>query len=126
MWNTSETATLLAAVQKYFDLMYDGDLSIFDAVFKDSAQLHGVREGQMSVLTAAAYREVLAGRPTPRSQGAPREEQVLLLDIASSTQALAKVRVRMGTSCFVDYLTFHRIDGTWLITAKGYHAEPIV
>ena len=45
------------------------------------------------------------------------------MDFASSTQALVKVRVRINTIVFVDYLTYHRIDGEWLVTAKGYHIE---
>lgn len=125
MRNSSDAAALLAAVQAYFDLMYEGDLSTFDAVFASGAQLSGLREGQMTVWSALTYRELLAGRASPQSQGAPREEQVLLLDFASPTQALAKVRVRMGPVRFVDYLTYHRIEGEWRITSKGYHAEPI-
>ncbi|MFG1360993.1 nuclear transport factor 2 family protein [Xanthobacter pseudotagetidis] len=125
MWNSSEAAGLLAAVQAYFDLMYEGDLSTFEAVFAPSAQLTGLRDGQMTVLSAASYREVLAGRAAPKSQGAPREEQVLLLDFASPTQALVKLRVRVGPTRFVDYLTYHRVGGTWLVTSKGYHAEPV-
>ncbi len=34
-------------------------------------------------------------------------------------------RVRVNTIVFVDNLTFHRIDGAWLITAKGYHIESV-
>ena len=41
-----------------------------------------------------------------------------MMDFASPTQALTKVRVRINTTVFVDYLTYHRIDGDWLITSK--------
>ena len=34
-------APLLAAVERYFALMYDNDVSRFDQVFAPSAQLHG-------------------------------------------------------------------------------------
>jgi hypothetical protein len=114
---------LLQAVQRYFDLMYDCDTSRFDRVFRSSAQLHGLRQGQMTVWTAQAYKDALASRQSPKSLGAPREEQILLADLASDTQALVKVRVRINTIVFVDYLSYHRIDGEWLITAKSYHVE---
>jgi hypothetical protein len=114
---------LARAVQLYLDLMYDCDLEKFDRVFCPTAQLHGFREGEMTCWPAAQYREVLAGRKSPRSQGAPREEEVLLLDFASPTQALAKVRVRIGDMVFVDYLSYHRIGDQWLVTAKAYHRE---
>ena len=45
------------------------------------------------------------------------------MDLAAADQAMAKVRVRINTTVFVDYLTYHRIDGEWLITAKAYHIE---
>lgn len=31
--------------------------------------------------------------------------------------------VRVAAMTFVDYLTWHRIDGKWLITSKGFHLE---
>ncbi len=114
---------LAEAVQRYFDLMYDCDTSRFDRVFRSTAQLHGFREGKMAMWPAAEYKTILAGRSSPKSLNAPRLEEILLMDFASSTQALVKVRVRINAIVFVDYLTYHRIDGEWLITAKGYHVE---
>ncbi len=112
-----------AALEKYFDLMYDCDVAHFDAVFASTAQLHGLREGKMSCWPAPQYKEVLAGRTSPKAQGAPRDSQVILLDFTSATQALAKVRVRIGDMVFVDYLSYHKIDGHWLVTSKAYHRE---
>jgi hypothetical protein len=114
---------LLEAVQRYFDLLYDCDTSRFDRVFRSTAQLHGFREGKMIMWTAQAYKDALATRQSPKSLGARRQEQVLLVDFASDTQALVKARVRVNTIVFLDYLAFHRIDGEWLITAKAYHIE---
>ena len=114
---------LSQAVQLYLDLMYDGDVAKFDRVFCPTSQLHGFRDGEMTCWPAAQYREVLAGRKSPKALGAPREEEVLLLDFASPTQALAKVRVRIGDMVFVDYLSYHRIGDDWLITSKAYHRE---
>lgn len=111
------------AVNRYFDLMYESDVSRFDRVFRSSAQLHGFREGQMTMWPAQRFKESLAGRPSPQSLNAPREEEILLMDFASADQALVKVRVRINTVVFVDYLIYHRIDGDWLITSKAYHVE---
>src|SRR5262245_42890144 len=101
---------LLEAVQRYFDLMYDCDVSRFDRVFRQTAQLHGFRDGQMTMWPAQTYKDILASRQSPKALGAPRQEQVLLVDFASHTQALVKVRVRINAIVFVDYLTYHRID----------------
>ena len=123
MSDPSRIQALSQAVQRYFDLMYDGDTARFDRVFRSSSQLHGFREGEMTVWPAQAYKDILAGRQSPKALGSPREEQILLMDFASDTQALVKVRVRINAVVFVDYLTYHQIDGEWLITSKAYHAE---
>jgi hypothetical protein len=77
----------------------------------------------MAMFTSQGYKELTAGRPSPKSLNAPREEEILLMDFASPTQALVKVRVRINKSVYVDHLTYHRVDGDWLISSKGYHVE---
>ena len=115
--------SLTRAVQRYLDLMYDCDVSKFDTIFRPTAQLHGLRDGQLSMWPAAEYKDRLSKRASPKSIKAPREEEILLMDFASPTQALVKVRVRINSAVFVDYLTWHHVDGDWRITSKGYHNE---
>lgn len=121
--NTTDINDLNAALERYFDLMYDCDVANFDKVFAATAQLHGFREGEMTCWPAAQYKEVLAGRTSPKASGAEKGDDILLIDFTSSSQALAKVRVRIGEMYFVDYLSYHKIDGIWLITSKAYHRE---
>jgi hypothetical protein len=123
MTKQSGIQALMQAVQQYFNLMYDSDVSHFDRVFRPTAQLHGLRDGKMRMLTAQAYREILAGAPSSRSQGARREEEILLVDITSPSQALAKVRVRINTIIYVDYLSYHHVDDEWLVSSKAFHVE---
>lgn len=126
MTDLAAIASLTVAVQRYFDLMYDADLSRFDDVFRATARLHGWREGGMTSWSAGEYKAVLAGRPSPKALGAPREEEILLLDVASPDQALAKLRVRINAVVFLDYLLYHRVEGHWLVTAKSFHVERVV
>lgn len=115
--------SLMQAVKRYFDLIYQSDVSQFDRVFLSTAQLHGFSRGEMRVLPAQSYKDNLAGAPSPRAQNAPREEEVLLVDFASPSQALVKVRVRANTIVYVDYLSYHRVDGNWLVTSNAFHVE---
>jgi hypothetical protein len=117
--------TLMTAVARYFDLMHEADVSTFDSIFRPTAQLHGLRNGQMRMLSASEYKALLAAGPSPKSKGAPRQEQILLVDFASATQALVKVRVRVDTTVYVDYLSYHFVDGNWLVSAKAFHAENV-
>ena len=115
--------SLLDAVERYFDLMFDSEVSRFDHVFASSAQLSGLRDGNLRVLSAQEYKNVLASGPSPKSRNAPRQQEILLVDFASPTQAVVKVRVRIDTLLYLDYLSYHRIDDAWLITAKSFHVE---
>jgi hypothetical protein len=117
------TIALLDAVERYFDLMFDGDVSSFDGVFAESAQLHGLREGSLRLLHAKDYKAALAVNPSPKAKNAPRHQEILLVDFAAPTQAMVKVRVRIDALQYLDYLSYHRINGTWLITAKSFHVE---
>jgi hypothetical protein len=116
-------APLLEAVERYLALMYDNDISRFAEVFAPSAQLHGLRDGKLHVIPAADYRKRLAERTSPQSKSAPRLQEVLLVDFASPTQAVVKVRVRIDTQQYLDQLSWHCIDGAWRITAKSFHVE---
>lgn len=123
MTDIATQTLLLAAVERYFETMYDCDLARFDQVFAATAQLHGLRDGSLRVLPAAEYRKRLAASPSPKSRNAPRQQQVLLVDFASALQALVKVRVRIDALLYVDYLSYHCVGGAWLITAKSFHIE---
>jgi hypothetical protein len=112
---------LMTAVQKYLDMMYDCDTSRFDDVFYETAQLHGYRDGKMICWPNKVYRDILNKRQSAKSLGAPREDEILMVDFASTTQALVKARIRILDGVFIDHLTWHRIDGKWLITSKGYY-----
>src|SRR5215469_10837560 len=115
--------SLIAAVEQYLEMMFDADIGRFDQVFAPSAQLHGLRDGNLRNLPAAEYRRLLASHPSPKSKNAPRQQEILLVDFASPSHALVKVRVRIDALLYVDYLSFHRIGGAWLVTAKSFHIE---
>jgi Putative lumazine-binding len=121
--DTSSHNGLLAAIEAYFETMFDADLDRFDRLFAPTATLHGLRDGALRVLPVAEYRRLLASNPSPKSRNAPRQQEILLLDVAAPEQALVKVRVRIAEILYVDYLSFHRIDGAWRVTAKSFHIE---
>ena len=33
------------------------------------------------------------------------------------------LRVQINDMTFVDYLSYHKINGQWLVTSKAYHRE---
>jgi hypothetical protein len=115
---------LLETIERYFDLMYDCDLTKFDDVFLPSASLNGLRDGSLVVWPVAQYRDILAKRQSPQSLGAPRRQEILQIDFAGPDQAVAKVRVMINKNSFVDHLTLINVDSGWRIAFKAYTLEP--
>lgn len=115
--------SLLDAIDRYFETMYDFDLARFDDVFAPTAHLHGLREDGLRAIPAPDYRAAIANTASPKAKAAPRQQEILLLDVASPTQALAKVRVRIDAVLYLDYLLLHRTEGAWRVTAKSFHVE---
>jgi hypothetical protein len=119
-------ASALSAIEAYFDLMYDSDDSHFPEVFHELCQVHGMRDGKLMAWSASEFRKLVQSRSSPASMGSPRQQEIVRVDEISPEMAAAKVRVRIGQTCFLDHLILHRIDGKWLVTSKGFHVEQIL
>ncbi|WP_170317740.1 nuclear transport factor 2 family protein [Paroceanicella profunda] len=118
----AHAAEIRPLVQDYFDLVHTNDLAILDRIFDGNAHLYGrSEEGEVVLWPLARYRQILAGRQSPQSLGALREDRLLALDVAAATQAFAKVRVRIGQIVFLDYLTLVKLADGWKIASKTYH-----
>jgi hypothetical protein len=109
------------ATQLYFDLLFTGDLALFDRVFHKQAWLFDLREGKAVALTADEYRDILAGRQSSEALGAPREDQIVSMDFSSPTHAFVKVQARINEATFIDYLSMLRVDEGWCVVSKRYH-----
>jgi Putative lumazine-binding len=125
--NDEVSLGLVDLVRQYFEVVFTNNLTLFDKTFHERAQLSGIAGGALVVWSAQQYREVLEKRASPKSLGAPREEQILQLDLASSTHGLAKVQVRVNQTVFIDYLTMLRLDGEgWKIMSKTFVGSPAI
>ncbi|HVC60699.1 MAG TPA: nuclear transport factor 2 family protein [Acetobacteraceae bacterium] len=117
--------TIVAAIDRYFDLMYDGDDNQFVKVFHAACLVHGMRDGKLTAWSASEFRDVMRGRPSPAAMRSPREQEILSIEHAVPDLASAKVRVRIGQVCFIDYLIFHRTGDDWLVTSKAFHVARV-
>jgi hypothetical protein len=117
--------TIASAINGYFDLMYDADDNRFLQVFHGACLVHGMRDGKLIAWSASEFRDVIRSRPSPAALKSPRDQEILSIEQTAPELAAAKVRVRIGQTGFVDHLTFHRLDGKWLITSKAFHVAQV-
>ncbi len=120
-----QTHAVASAIDAYFNLMYDADDDQFPKVFHEASLIHGMREGKHVAWSAAEFRDLIRNRPSPASMKSPREQEILSIEHTAPDLAAAKVRVRIGQTCFVDHLIFHRFDDKWVITSKAFHVVRI-
>jgi hypothetical protein len=114
-----------SAIDRYFDLMYDGNDNHFLEVFHSVCVIHGMRDGKLAAWSASEFRDAMRGRPSPAAMKSPREQEILSVEHTARDLAAAKVRVRIAQICFIDHLIFHCIDGEWLITSKAFHVARV-
>ena len=99
MTDTSAHLALLAAVDAYFETMFDADLERFDRLFAPTATLHGLRDGALRVLSVADYRGLLASNPSPKSrngyksQACQRSARTNTVHFTSTMAAVKSIRM---------------------------------
>lgn len=104
----------------YFEVLQTQDMALFDQVFHPGCVLYSQQDGQLTVRPFAAYREMVSQRQSPASQGSPRQEEVLLIDVLSPTMVTAKVRLRLFNNTMEDHLNLMKHEGQWRVYAKHF------
>ena len=121
-----QSDAVASAINAYFDLMYHADDDRFSRVFHDACLIHGMRDGKLAAWSASEFRHITRSRPSPAATNSPRDQEIIGIESIAPDLAVAKVRVRIGQTCFIDHLTFHQIDGDWLITSKAFHVAQVI
>lgn len=101
----------------YFKGIYEGDVHMLEKIYHPGTLLFGDVKGQPYAKTLAEYLDGVAHRQSPKDSGKPFKGDIISIDVVNSI-AFAKVRVKMYEFNYTDLLSFHKIDGKWLIVNK--------
>lgn len=110
---------VLAVVDEYFTGIYRGDVDRLAATFHPRAILGGEVKGEPYYKPVTEYLEGVRTRKSPSALGEPFAMEVRSIEVHGEV-ALAKARLRMLGNDYVDFLSFVRVDGRWLIVAKVF------
>lgn len=113
-------ADIEAFLTDYFDVLYTQDLALFDRVFMADSVLYSQSDAETTVRPYAVYRDILANRASPQSQGHPRAEDIKMIDVLSADMAVVRVQLRLFGSVMADHLCLLRTKDGWRIAAKTY------
>lgn len=117
-------AEIAQLLQRYFDLLYHCDLSLFDMVFHPQAIYVCADETPLLYRTMPDYRAVLAARQSGAARQEPRYDHIDSIEFAGSNTAVARVRCAIGQRSYTDLLSLVRSEDRWYIMAKVFHLHP--
>ena len=118
--SNNEHAAIEALVQTYFDGLYEGDADKLATVFHPTSALSYEHDGQLQVLTLAAWLKAVRERPSAKAKGLARDDEILLIDQSGPTTAWVKVRCQIPPRYFTDYLNLLKVDGRWQVAQKVF------
>ena len=116
----TEHEEIAAALQLYFDGLYEGDLEEFGRIFHENSHLYFHADGVVNDWPRQDYFERIARRDSPASQNLARRDRIVFIDVSDDGTALAKVECQMPPRYFTDYLTLLRDGGNWRIISKTF------
>ena len=118
MENVKEDSLAISRVlESYFKGIYTGDTGLLKTVYHPGTLLFGDVKGQPYAKTLDQYLDGVASRQSPKDSGKPFNGEIVGIDIIHSI-AIARVRVKMYDFDYQEFLSFHKLDGHWLIVNK--------
>lgn len=120
---TQEMTAIEAAMQTYLDGLHEGDIDKLASVFHATSSLTCEQNGELVPLPREKWFDFVRARPSARSRGLPRHDEILQIDLASPTMAFVKLRCAIPPLFFTDYLSLLKVEGRWQVAQKVYATE---
>lgn len=114
---TEQNAIKNVIEQLYFKGIYEGNPDLLKQVFHKDALVVGDIKGVPYYKTSVQYIEGAGSRVSPEKSGKDFKAAIISIDVIN-TIATAKLNVKMYDFNYYNFITFHKIDGKWLIVNK--------
>ena len=116
----ADDAAIRAVVHVYFRGHATANADTMRAAFHPTAHIEGLRNGQFVSWTVDQY--VANFRGQPAADEATRARVIDVVDRVG-TAAMVKATLKHGATTFTDYFVLLKVDGSWRIANKVYHAQ---
>ena len=118
MENQIEIQTITDVIENYyFKGIYEGDELLLGKAFQPGTLLFGDIKGEPYFKTVDLYLNGVKNRQSPKDSGKPFKGEILHISVVNSI-AVAELNVKMYDFNYRDFLSFHKINGQWLIVNK--------
>ena len=116
--NQQERAAITGTLEEYyFKGIYEGNLDLLNQVYFPGTLLFGDVKGKPYFKTLDQYLDAVKNRPSPKDFGKPFKTEIIAINLVNSI-AVAEVKVTMYEFSYHEFLSFHKLDGRWLLVNK--------
>jgi len=116
-YTTDSTEIARILTDTYFKGIYEGNITLLTTAYYPGTLLFGDAAGKPYFKTIAQYLDGVKNRQSPKDSGKPFKGEILSIEIIN-TIAMAMVRVKMYDFNYFELLSFHQLDGKWVIVNK--------
>lgn len=103
--------------ESYFKGIYVGDVALLSTIYHPGTLLFGDVKGQPYAKNLPEYLDGVKNRQSPKDSGKPFKGEIISIKVINSI-AMAEVKVTMYDFVYEEFLSFHKIDGKWLLVNK--------
>lgn len=116
-YNTDSAEIVRILNDVYFKGINEGDTNLLHTIYYPGTLLFGDAAGKPYFKTIAQYLDAVKNRQSPKDSGKPFKGEIISIEIINSI-AVAKVHVKMYNFNYFELLSFHKLDGKWVIVNK--------
>ncbi|QSW88772.1 nuclear transport factor 2 family protein [Flavobacterium endoglycinae] len=118
MENQEAVKAITNAIENYyFKGIYEGDEMLLGSILQPGTFLFGDVKNQPYFKTVDLYLDGVKNRQSPKDSGKPFKGEIIDIRVVNSI-AVAELNVKMYDFNYRDFLSFHKINGQWLIVNK--------
>lgn len=118
-----DRAEIYTAVQTYLDGLHEGDADKLASVFHPTSNLTYEEEGKLTPLPRDEWLAAVRSRPSAKSRGLARHDEILQIDQPTATMAFVKLKCAIPPIFFTDLLCFLKVEGRWQVAQKVFSRE---
>jgi hypothetical protein len=114
----TDTAAIKDVLENnYIKGLYEGDLNLLKQIFYPGTLLFGDVKGEPYFKTLDQYLDGVANRQSPKDSDKPFKAEIISINVVNSI-AIAELKVKLYDFNYHDMLSFHKLDGKWVIVNK--------
>ena len=120
---SADRTAIEAVVHTYLDGLYEGDADKIATVFHPTSALTQMHDGKIQITPRDVWLDGVRTRPSPKSKGLARHDEVLAIELAGPTMAFVKLKCAIPPRFFTDQLSLLKLDGRWHVAQNVFQTE---